>query len=448
MTGAELETMLHMVLPEEEIRSLADAVCLQQRHRKMDVVALVRALVLTGGTPGGGRQADALRAYLEQGAPNVVRGAFYAWFNEKLTMLLTQLAARACAYARQMPVHLPGPLAGRRDWRVIDSTVIMLTDALRALFPGTGEYASLKIHKEYSLGVENVVDYHITPGRDHDGPELHVDESRRGTGLIVDLGYASHKLVADCRAHDVHLVMKLKSGWRVWADEDLSTRDPAWQKRTGLVGIGIGDRIPDTVKGDIDIDVTIGSDDAPIPLRLVGMATEKGQIFFLTTAPREAVSGDGVSTIYRLRWCIELDNKLAKSACRIDEIGAETNASALILVHSAMIASVLANAVVHAEHVERGAVGDKIVRFKKPPLHGMLVAKMLAASAWRVAEMMGNPETPSSAWDHVAKNLHHMGADPNWRRTPSVMDVVKGRVAAPKPRPKKARGATGHAAAN
>jgi hypothetical protein len=431
VTGEQLQKMMSEVLPERVIRELVGTVNLQERQRKLDALALVRSLVLTGGTPGGGRQVDVLRHYQKLEAPKVARGAFYAWFTEKLGILMTALGTHACAYARAMPVHLPGPLAMRRDWRAIDSTTIKLPDALKASFPGTGDYASLKVHKEYSLGVENVVDYHITPGRDHDGPELRVDASRRGTGLVVDLGYASQKLVADCRTHDVFLVMKWKSGWRVFLDQNLDDRDPAWLSGRGLQGLQIGDRIPETAEGDIDIDVTIGPDDAPIPLRLVGVHTEKGQVFFLTTIPRSAIVGADVATIYRLRWCIELDNKLSKSACRLDDIGAETDTSALILVHAAMIASILSNAIVHADHLNRGAVGDRKVPFTKAPLHSMAVAKMLAASAWQIAEMMGDPETTPKAWERVAGEVRHMGIDPNWRSKPSVMDIVKGRVARP-----------------
>ena len=117
MTGDLLRTMLETILPEGEIAEAVRATGFQQRQRKLDAVALVRALVLSGGTPDGGRQADALRAYLEQGVPGVARGAFYAWFNEPLGKLMAHMGNRAATYARAMPVHLPGILAGRRDWR-------------------------------------------------------------------------------------------------------------------------------------------------------------------------------------------------------------------------------------------------------------------------------------------------------------------------------------------
>lgn len=143
MTGESLRTMLETVLPEAEISAGVRATGFQQRERKLDPVALVRALVLSCGTPDGGWQVDALRAYLEHGGPTVVRGAFYGWFNQPLGLLMSRMGSKPTAYARSMPTHLPGILAGRPDWRVTDSTVVKSRTALLPEFPGTGDYASL-----------------------------------------------------------------------------------------------------------------------------------------------------------------------------------------------------------------------------------------------------------------------------------------------------------------
>jgi hypothetical protein len=138
--------------------------------------------------------------------------------------------------------------------------------------------------------------------------------------------------------------------------------------------------------------------------------------------------------LYRLRWTIEIDNKLVKSACRLDLVQAETTTSALILIHAAMIASILANAIVHANHVARGAVGAKLVPMKSAPLHPMLVAKMVAQMADRLALTLSSPATPPQEWDRLAALIQHLGHDPNWRRRPSAIDGVKGRVATPTPK--------------
>lgn len=84
---------------------------------------LILALILGGGTHEGGRQYDVLRTYVENGAPSVARGTFYAWFTAPLLALLTEMLERAIALGQQQPRLLPGILAGVTDWRVVDSDI-------------------------------------------------------------------------------------------------------------------------------------------------------------------------------------------------------------------------------------------------------------------------------------------------------------------------------------
>jgi Transposase DDE domain len=170
-----------------------------QRERELDIVQLILALVLSGGTHEGGRQFDALRRYLESDAPRVVRGAFYGWFTAPLEALLMNLLGRAIPAGQAQPKLLPGILRGVHDWRIFDSTTVKVPNSpeLQKEYPGTGEYAAIKIHKEFSVGTGNLVGYQFRPARDHDSPFLVVDEARRGTGLLIDLGYASLARLAD-----------------------------------------------------------------------------------------------------------------------------------------------------------------------------------------------------------------------------------------------------------
>ena len=119
----------------------------------------------------------------------------YNVFDAEFLGLMEELQADAQTHVLAMPHSLPGSLAGRTDRRSFDSTTVKLTRALVETLSGTGDYTPLKVHAEMSLGTENAVDGHITDARRHDGPELTVNAFRAGTGLLVDLGYASHDLV-------------------------------------------------------------------------------------------------------------------------------------------------------------------------------------------------------------------------------------------------------------
>ncbi len=207
------------------------------------------------------------------------------------------------------------------------------------------------------------------------------------------------------------------------------------------------DFIPEPDK-PLDIDVVLGPATDPIHLRLVGTPGKaKGDgLLFLTNLPRQTHNHDDVAMLYRLRWNIELDNKLGKSACRLDQITAKTPVSAEILVHAAMMASMLANAFAHSDHLKRGFVGTKTPRLKEGPVHPMLVAKSIAASAHHLGSMLAHDDGTEAQWDRMASAIRWTSLDPNWRRTPSAIDIVKRRVAPgwkrrkrPKPRRAKTR---------
>ena len=74
MTGEPLQRMMREVLPERVLRARVGWVNLRARRRELDALARVRALVRTGGTPGGGRQVDVLRHDQKLEAPKVARG--------------------------------------------------------------------------------------------------------------------------------------------------------------------------------------------------------------------------------------------------------------------------------------------------------------------------------------------------------------------------------------
>ena len=132
--------------------------------------------------------------------------------------------------------------------------------------------------------------------------------------------------------------------------------------------------------------------------------------------------------LYRLRWSIEIQNKLSKSACQLDEITARTAAPVEILVHAAMIASILANAVAHLEHLDQGMVGSRCKVPTRPPLHAILIWKCITTSGPRLATLIVSSTETTKTWDQVAQFLMHGGQDPNWKRSPSPIDQVKGRT--------------------
>lgn len=430
MDATALRQLFDAILPVSVMKEAVIRLGVQKRRRELNPLELIYSLVLLGGTWESGRIATAVRDYFDRGGSRVGPGAYYKWFDDELLALMRELSARAVAYAEQMPKHLPGILAGRVDWRAVDSTTAKLRPEVVATWPGCGDYAALKVHKTYSLGAENVVAYTITPARRADSHELSIDATWRGMGLVADLAYASFPVLRQCREHDVHFVFRRADKWNVYLDDHASqTTMDSWLGVDAATIARGGDFALDGQGGVTDVDVTLGPAADPVAVRLVGVPSEKGYQYFLTNLPRTTHTAAEVGMIYRLRWTIELDNKLTKTGCQLDEITAERPVSVEILAHAAMIASILANCIVHLDHCERGAVEAKVVLFTRPTLHPILLWKNLVTTSYRLAGMLAAPDTPHAEWVRLAAFLTHGGADRNWKITPSPMDDVKGRNA-------------------
>jgi hypothetical protein len=425
MTGDEVRQVFEALLPQEEIDRLCEECGVIERQRKLNLGMLVRAMVISAGTPGGAYQADVLRSYLECEVPHVVRSAFYRWFDEPLERFMGALAEHGLAYARAQQVDLAGPLCGVTDWYIVDATTVTVRDALIEEFPGTGGYAAIKVHKILSVGCGAPVRYHFSPAREHDSRHLQIDESWRGYGLLADLAYASLDRLRACDTYGVRFVIRLKENWKPKVDyvargqvtqAFFPGRDfDALLEQESLLLDG---RV-------IDADVHVGRGSHALSLRLVGVQTPKGYCFFLTNLPPR-IGPRQVADLYRVRWEIELSIRLDKSVNRLDAIDAEQPCTLKTLLHASLIASTIAALLAHTHNVQTRPQQVGAPR-TEAPLHPRRLALQLAVSCQSIAqafELQGAEAT--QRWNKIAELLTHSGRDPNWRRRPSVLDQLRG----------------------
>lgn len=425
MTGDEVRQVFEAMLPHAEIERLCQQYGVIERQRKLHLGMLVRAMVISAGTPGGAYQADILRAYLEFAVPRVTRAAFYRWFDAPLEQCMAALAEHALVYAQAQQVDLPGPLSGVKDWYIVDSTTVTVRDALMDAFPGTGDYAAIKVHKVLSVGCGAPVRYHFSPAREHDSRHLTIDESWRGCGLLADLGYASIARLEACEAHDVRFVIRLKDNWKPKVDYI------ARGQVTGefFPGTDLDALIEEAILvldgRAIDADVHIGGAKQPLHLRLVGVQTPKGYGFFLTNLPPR-LGPLQVADLYRVRWEVELSIRLDKSVNRLDAIDAEQPCSLKTLLHASLIASTIAAILAHTHNLKTRPPQGEMSRMEAP-LHPRRLALQLAVSCQSIAQAFDLKGTAAKRqWDKIAELLTHSGKDPNWRRRPSVLDQLRG----------------------
>jgi putative transposase len=424
--ASTLRSTLFKYLPKEEIPGLAEVFLVEKRSRKRDLAALVTALVLVSGSDDSGRMADVYSAYLAEADESVVRSSFYDWFTEEMALLMTALVRRALELVQAESPLLTGQLQGVRDWLIVDSETVTLNDALADTFPATSKPAGLKVHKVYSVGRNNMVGFSITPARDHDGPCLQIDESWRGLGLIVDLGYASLDLLRQCRKYGVSVVLRLKNGWKPrqlrFIDED--------DELVESVGEPVLSDLPKMKAADydgsaFDMDVALGRGRSRVEVRLVGVTGKEGYHWFLTTLPRGTHSPQLVGSLYRVRWEIEADNRRDKGGARLDQIRARTVNSVVTLVHASLLRTIIANALTHQDLLERPPT--------RPPLHAFAVILTLCSHSFLAALAMTNDHP--RLWTHLATLVRARGHDPNWRRRPSQLDRLRG-TTAPRGRPR------------
>lgn len=437
LTGDDLRELMEYVLPEQAIAELVESAKFQERTRKRDAIGLIRAMVIAASTGYGGRQRDVARVYFENGAPQVARGGFYAWFGPELEATMAALSARALDYARAQPLDVPPRmLRFARDWHIVDSSTVRLPDELIPEYPGAGRYAALKVHKRLSVGTGTVYSYHLSPAREHDSPHLLLDESWRGLGLLVDLGYASLRLLSDCGRYGISLVMRLKESWKPKVQQIARGE----VKKTFFPGTDLDVLLSQKIlvlDGQVvDAKVTLGTGPKQVHCRMCGVPAPDGSYrFYLTNLPPR-VGPHQVADFYRVRWEIESDNKLDKSCSHLQQISAQTGPAVRALLHASLISSMLACLLVHKHRLKQAPAPHPDSERTTPPLHPQSLARAMGSAASSLAgafELRGEPA--QKKWQQLAAYLEHMAKDPNWRRSPSILDQLRGwRISPGRPR--------------
>jgi len=85
---------------------------------------------------------------------------------------------------------------------------------------------------------------------------------------------------------------------------------------------------------------------------------------------------------------------------------------------------------------------------RTPPIHTQALALAMGSASNTIAlpfQMTG--VKADAEWDRIAKYLNHFGKDPNWRRSPSILDQLRGWYNTPG-RPRKAKMASAPRVAN
>lgn len=432
MDGTILRETLQAILPESIIEHFAKKLGVVERSRKREIVKLVYSLVLSAGSDDSGVFSEAMKRYNTEAKETVVRGAYYAWLDNEMADLMEQLVEEAIGYACSLPPFLPGPLGTVEDWFIFDSETVTLRPALAEVYPGTGSPAAVKVHKELSVGRGCMTGYHISPAKEHDSPHLIIDERYRNMGLLIDLGYVSIERIRDFKHYNVKFVQRLKESWKPKVDR--ITR-----------GELNGDLFPGTDFDEllmnevivldgrcVDADVTLGKGKQKVSCRLVMIPGPTGYLIYLTNLARCTHGPRQVGDLYRVRYEIELDNKLDKSGAQLDQIRATTESSVRIQLATKLLHSLIVDVLIHKDNLERTQGGY----VRRGPLHRLALAYAFRSRHVLLVTALLCRDTPSEYWEWLANLIADDGRDPNWRGRPSILDQILG-LTAPRGRPRK-----------
>lgn len=434
MDGTILRETLQAILPTSIIEQAAEELGVVERVRKREIVKLVYALVLSAGSDDSGVLADAMKKYNTEveAKKRVVRGGFYAWMDDEMADLMERLVEEAIGYAWSLPPFLPGILGTVEDWFIFDSETVTLRPALSDVYPGSGSPAAVKVHKELSVGRGCMTGYHVSPAREHDSPHLVIDKRYSGMGLLIDLGYVSLARIRDCKKYNVKFVQRLKDSWK--PKVNCITRGEVHGEF--FEGDDFDELLMDEVivldGRCVDAEVTLGKGKNKVTCRLVMIPGPTGYLIYLTNLPCGTHGPRQVGDLYRVRYEIEIDNKLDKSGAQLDQIRATTESTVRIQLATKLLHTLIVDVLIHRDNLERTHNGYVC----RGPLHRLSLAYAIRSRHALLVAALLACDTPSEHWDYLADLIAADGRDPNWRSRPSVLDQILG-LTAPRGRPRK-----------
>ena len=196
----------------------------------------------------------------------------------------------------------------------VDSTMVTLWDALSLKFPGTFNYAAIKLHACIDLITGAVTWYQHTPGSTHDSQCFPSLRGAQKTLFIFDLGYWSYDLLMKIAAKGAFFLSRIKKN-AVLTIED--TVKGLGKKHIGRDLLSLEFK---KSRGKIlEALVKISNDNKEMIFRAIGFWNPKEKCYhwYLTNLDCDPKY---IHLLYKLRWQVELAFKACKSTINIDHM--------------------------------------------------------------------------------------------------------------------------------
>ena len=306
------------ILPKSLIMEKSKELGCIKRQRKLDFYAFVWATLFSFATGHSRTLANALRQYrkLTPSQNHVNQSAFWKRFTPAFVTFLKVLfgIVQDRAISRKKEAGNSGLLSRFEAVDIQDSTVLTLRNFLETKYPGVKSRAGLKLHTVMTAEETGPYRVRVSCGRTADCKELTVDEKMRGRLLLIDMGYASYKLLEKIHRVGGFFITPAKSN----ADLRIKRRSGhAEEPYQSWQDLKVSEFISNHEGQDFDFEVEVvirrrkynsRCNKARKRFRCVCIwnAEKKRHNVYLTNVPVDTLTTLEVQSVYRARWLVEL----------------------------------------------------------------------------------------------------------------------------------------------
>jgi IS4 transposase len=293
--------------------------------------------------------ATARRAFFTNTGYMPEESSFYNRFTPGLVALMRLLFQHAMASAtREQRQALAAALkgCGLVDIEAIDASQITLPASASEEFPSTNaDHGGVKLTAALSVLYQRISAVTVTDAKTHDRKALTLPRWLHDRLLLIDRGYADHRLWATIEDRRGFFLTPLKS----------TTMPKIAAIRSGVGKAHVGEvlsgalRYRDIVDVDAEFKVrkrgrrTFRVLRVPVCHELPDGSLEEIDLWLVTNLPPELFSPEQVASIYRFRWEVEQLFRTLKMVGRLDHLQSSNSDVIHAFIYATLLGMVLAH---------------------------------------------------------------------------------------------------------
>lgn len=293
--------------------------------------------------------ATARRAFCSITGSMPEESSFYDRFTPGAVALMKRLFERALAtMSRERRTLLATALEGSGlvDVEAIDGSQITLPASAVDVYPSTSpDHGGVKLTATLSVLYQTLSSVTVTDAKTHDRRALTLPRWIHGRLLLLDRGYADHRLWATIDDRQGFFLTPLKS----------STTPRLAAIRSGVGKAHLGKVLSGNLRCwqtvDVDADFTVrkrGRRTFRVVRALVWTNAPDGgweerALWFVTNLPPEIFSPEQIATLYRFRWEVEQLFRTLKMVGRLDHLQSANPNVIHAFIYATLLGMVLAH---------------------------------------------------------------------------------------------------------